>query len=99
VTGPEHPNNSFESYAYCATTEIESRQLRGGGNWGVHPTAGLLRVRPTGVTTHCRLNTVGLHGHEPVAGLAGWLTLRRRTMDLVRLFFLSKKVAPARTLR
>jgi hypothetical protein len=36
---------------------------------------------------------------EPVAGLAGWLTLRRRAMDLARLFFLAKKVASHPTLR
>ena len=54
---------------------------------------------PPGVTADCSLNEIGLHGHEPVAGLAGWLTLRRRAMDLVRLSFLFKKVAPVFTLR
>ena len=100
VTGPEHPNNSFESYAYCATTRAKFRQTAGGGNWGVHPTTWSgCGLNPPGVATHCKLNEVGSHGHEPVAGLAGWLTLRRRAMDLVRLSFRFKKVAPSRTLR
>ena|SRR5688572_18489913 len=101
VAGPEHPNNSFKSYAYCATTKSQSTKTIKAAHWGIYPTRPRPRFgkHPPVARLFYGFNEFRSHGHEPVAGLAGWLTLRRRAMDLARLSFSSKSVAPVYTVR
>jgi hypothetical protein len=40
------------------------------------------------------LNGRGSHGHELAAGLAGWFALRRRAMNVVRLYCLDPNSSP-----
>jgi hypothetical protein len=52
-------------------------------------------LNPPVAEAHDALNGFGSHGYELVAGLAGWLALRRRAMDVARLSFLLFRVARA----